>query len=56
MTKTVFHRFKLDVSSISHEQTVGQHWDLPNAEIFQSKDVATGQIVKTATVTVYMMQ
>jgi hypothetical protein len=30
------------MSSISHEQAVAEHWDLPNTEIFQSKEVASG--------------
>jgi hypothetical protein len=29
------------MSWISHQQAVAQHWDLPNTEIFQSKDVAS---------------
>jgi hypothetical protein len=28
-------------TSISHQQAVVEHWDLPNTEIFQSKDVAS---------------
>jgi hypothetical protein len=28
--------FKLNISSISHRQAIAEHWDLPNAEIFQS--------------------
>jgi hypothetical protein len=28
------------MSSISHQQAVAKHWDLPNTEIFQAKDVA----------------
>jgi hypothetical protein len=35
------NRFKLQISSISHQQAVAEHWDLPNTEIFQSKDVAS---------------
>jgi hypothetical protein len=38
MTNTVFQRFKLNISSISHQQTIAKHRDLPNTEIFQSKD------------------
>jgi hypothetical protein len=29
------------MSSISHQQAVAEHWDLPNTEIFLSKDVAS---------------
>jgi hypothetical protein len=29
------------LSSISHQQAVAKHWDLPNTEIFQSKDVTS---------------
>jgi hypothetical protein len=35
-----FQRFKLNISWISHLQAVAEHWDLPNTEIFPSKDVA----------------
>jgi hypothetical protein len=42
MTNAVFQNFKLKISSISHQQAVAEHWDLPNTEIFQSKDVASG--------------
>jgi hypothetical protein len=42
MTNTVFLTFQtiyiLDFSSESRE-----NWDLPNTEIFQSKDIASGQ-------------
>jgi hypothetical protein len=43
MTKTVFPLFQTQyaVSSISNQQAVAEHWDLPNTEIFQSKDVAS---------------
>jgi hypothetical protein len=41
MTNTVFQGFKLNISSISHEQAVAEHWELPNAKIFQPKDVAS---------------
>jgi hypothetical protein len=41
MTNTVFQHFKLNISSISHQQAVAEHWDLPNTEIFQSKDIAS---------------
>jgi hypothetical protein len=41
MTNTVFQRFKLNISSISHQQAGAEHWDWPNTEIFQSKDVAS---------------
>jgi hypothetical protein len=41
-----FQRFKLNTSSISHQQAVMEHWDLPKTEIFQSKDVASAQILK----------
>jgi hypothetical protein len=36
-----FQQFKLNISSISHQQAVAEHWDLPNTEIFQSKTVAS---------------
>jgi hypothetical protein len=36
-----FQRFKHMVSLISHQQAEAEHWDLPNTEIFQSKDVAS---------------
>jgi hypothetical protein len=36
-----FQRLKLNISSISHQQAVAERWDLPNIEIFQSKDVAS---------------
>jgi hypothetical protein len=36
-------RFKLNISSISHQQAVAVHWDLTNTDIFQSKDVASDQ-------------
>jgi hypothetical protein len=35
--------FKLNVSLISHQQAVAEHRDLPNTEIFQSKDVASAR-------------
>jgi hypothetical protein len=41
MTNTVFQRFKLNISSVTHQQAVAEHWDLPNTEIYQSKDVAS---------------
>jgi hypothetical protein len=42
MWPTLFlQRFKLNISSISHQQVVAEHWDLPNTEIFYSKDVAS---------------
>jgi hypothetical protein len=41
MTNPVYQRFKLNISSISHQQAVAEHWDLPSTEIFQSKDVAS---------------
>jgi hypothetical protein len=28
-------------TSISHQQAVAEHWDLPNTEIFQSVDVTS---------------
>jgi hypothetical protein len=37
-----FQRFKLNISSISHQQAIAERWDLPNTEIFQSKDIASG--------------
>jgi hypothetical protein len=44
MTNTVFQMFQtqyiLDFSSASRSET---HWDLPNMEIFQSKDVPSVQ-------------
>jgi hypothetical protein len=42
MTNTVFQRFKLNISLIFHQQALAEHRDLPNTEIFQSKDVASG--------------
>jgi hypothetical protein len=36
-----FKRFKLNISSISDQKAVAEHWDLTNTEIFQSKDVAS---------------
>jgi hypothetical protein len=36
-----FQRFKLNIYSISHQQAVAEHWDLPKTKIFQSKDVAS---------------
>jgi hypothetical protein len=36
-----FQRVKLNLSAISHQQAVAEHWDLPNSEFFQSKDVAS---------------
>jgi hypothetical protein len=39
MTNTVFPRFQTQY--ISHQQAVAEHWDLPNTEILQSKDVAS---------------
>jgi hypothetical protein len=41
MTTLFFQRFNLDIYWISHHQPVVEHWDLPNIEIFQSKDVAS---------------
>jgi hypothetical protein len=42
MTALLFSRhFNLNLSSISHQQVVAEHWGLPNTEIFQSKDVAS---------------
>jgi hypothetical protein len=45
MTNTVFPTFltQYTVSLISHQQPVAEHWDLPNNEIFQSKDVASDE-------------
>jgi hypothetical protein len=40
-TNTVFQRLKLNISSISHRQAIAEHSDLPNTEIFHSKDVAS---------------
>jgi hypothetical protein len=45
MTNTVFQRLKLNISSISHQQANAEHWVFTNTEIFQSKDVASGQII-----------
>jgi hypothetical protein len=45
MTNTVFQRFKFNLASISHQQAVVEHGDLPNTEIFQSKDVASCNIL-----------
>jgi hypothetical protein len=43
MTNTVrFQRFKLNLSLISLQQVEAEHRDLPNTEIFKSKDVASG--------------
>jgi hypothetical protein len=36
-----FIAVKLIISLISHQQAMGEHWDLPNTEIFQPKDVAS---------------
>jgi hypothetical protein len=36
-----FQRFKLNISSISHQQAEANHWDLASTEIFQSKDVTS---------------
>jgi hypothetical protein len=36
--------FKLNISSISDQQAVAEHWDLPNTEIFQAKDVTSGKL------------
>jgi hypothetical protein len=33
MANTFFQLLKLNVSSISHQQAVAEHWDLPNTEI-----------------------
>jgi hypothetical protein len=41
ITTLFFQRFKLDISLISHQQAGAEHGDLPNTEIFQSKDVAS---------------
>jgi hypothetical protein len=45
MTHTVFPTFQTQytVSWISYQQAVAEHWDLPNTEIFLSKDVASVQ-------------
>jgi hypothetical protein len=43
----LFQSFKHKISSISHQQAVAEHWDLPNTEIFQSKDVASGEAIET---------
>jgi hypothetical protein len=40
MTNNVFQCFKLNITSISHQQAVAEHWDLSNTEIFQFKDVS----------------
>jgi hypothetical protein len=42
-----FQRFKLNISSISPQQAEAEHWDVPNTEIFQSKDVASVDRPKT---------
>jgi hypothetical protein len=48
MTNTVFPAFQtqyiLDFSSASR---IAEHWDLPNTEKFQSKDVASGMPLAT---------
>jgi hypothetical protein len=36
-----FYNISNSVSSISHQQAIAEHWDLPNTEIFQSKGVAS---------------
>jgi hypothetical protein len=42
MTTTVFPMFQTqNISSMSHQQAVAEHWDLLNTEIFQFKDVAS---------------
>jgi hypothetical protein len=47
MTNTVF-RLKFNISSISHQQAVAEHWNLP--EIFKFKDVASVYKCKKRTV------
>jgi hypothetical protein len=37
VSNTIIH-----ISSISHQPTIAEHGDLPNTEIFQSKDVTSG--------------
>jgi hypothetical protein len=37
-----YQRFRLNISSISHQQAVAELLDLPNTKIFQSEDVASG--------------
>jgi hypothetical protein len=37
------------MSLISQQQAVAEYWDLPNTEIFQSKDVASGTAFKITT-------
>jgi hypothetical protein len=41
MSNTVLPMFQTQYSLIFHQQAVAEHWDFPNTEIFQSKDVAS---------------
>jgi hypothetical protein len=44
MTNTVFLMFQTQqILNIYSARRIAKHWDLPNTEIFQSKDVASGQ-------------
>jgi hypothetical protein len=42
MTNAAFPTFQTqNILNISHHQAVAEHWDLPNTEIFKSKDIAS---------------
>jgi hypothetical protein len=41
MTKSVFPTFQTHILDFSSAISNAEHWDLPNTEIFQSKDVAS---------------
>jgi hypothetical protein len=45
MTTLIFRHFKLNISSISHQQAVAEYWDFSNTDIFQYKDVASGYFI-----------
>jgi hypothetical protein len=48
MTNTVFPTFQTGyiLDFLSAIYSIAEHWDLPNTEIFQSKDVASGVKMK----------
>jgi hypothetical protein len=45
---TIQNSIPTGISSISHQQAMAEHWDLPNTEVFQSIDVASVPTISDA--------
>jgi hypothetical protein len=39
-----FQHLKFNISLVYHQQAVAEHWELADTEIFQPKDVASGNV------------